>query len=597
MNVHIASISPEVTAVAESKIVSLDEAMHRNVRAGDHIHLAYSEARPNAAVLALARRFLNNPDDGPADLTLSSGGLVSSQAALISEGLVSRLIASFVGDNYPSGGPNPLFQQAIDSGDVRLEETTLWTLVARLAAGALGLPYLPVRSLTGSDLARQEWVRTVADTDGGPATTAVAALRPDVTIVHGVAADRSGNVLLSPPYGESAWGALAARRGVIAVVEAILDDEPMRRHQALVGVPSHTVLAVCQAQFGAHPYGLFSPIPEVAGYVEDTAFILAQRRACRSAETQRAWVDEWVRALPDHEAYLAHVGYDHLHRLAGAAVPGSWRLGVDDAPENVEPAGPEELMVLEAARVIYEKATASQVDVLMTGIGFANLAAWLAHRRLTASGHDLPLMAEIGAYGYQPRPGDPFIFSHRNLPTCSWMTGVSEILGSVVSSGNSHSLAVLGAGVVDSEGQTNSSRAADGRFLVGSGGANDIASGAADIVLVIKHGLSRLTQRVPFVTCPGDRVSAIVTTECVLERLPGSDEFLMTRVLLGQHKSLDEAIRDALEGIGWNCHVARDVAAFAPVEESELDRLRSFDPHHAFLPDPAGRRITAGAAS
>jgi acyl CoA:acetate/3-ketoacid CoA transferase beta subunit len=93
----------------------------------------------------------------------------------------------------------------------------------------------------------------------------------------------------------------------------------------------------------------------------------------------------------------------------------------------------------------------------MTGIGFANLAAWVAHRALA---------------------GHPFIFSHRNLPTCTWMTGVTEILGAVLAGDHGGALAVLGAGTVDRNGNMNSSRSASGRFLVGSGGAADIASGA-----------------------------------------------------------------------------------------------------------------------
>ena len=119
--------------------------------------------------------------------TLSTGGLVSSQAALVSEGLVERLIGSFIADNYPNAAPNPVFQRAIDSKEVALEETSLWTVFARVMAGALGVPFFPVRSLAGSDLARQAWVGEVADPFSGEPTTVVRALTPDVTIAHGVA--------------------------------------------------------------------------------------------------------------------------------------------------------------------------------------------------------------------------------------------------------------------------------------------------------------------------------------------------------------------------------------------------------------------------
>ncbi|HEX9832609.1 MAG TPA: CoA-transferase, partial [Mycobacterium sp.] len=128
-----------------SKVTALADALRTWVAPGDHVHLAYNEARPNAMVLGLARRFLGTQPH----LTLSTGGLVSAQAVVVSEQLASRVMGSFIGDNYPNAAPNAVFQTAIANGTVTLEETTLWTLVARLKAGALGIPFFPVRSLTG----------------------------------------------------------------------------------------------------------------------------------------------------------------------------------------------------------------------------------------------------------------------------------------------------------------------------------------------------------------------------------------------------------------------------------------------------------------
>jgi acyl CoA:acetate/3-ketoacid CoA transferase alpha subunit/acyl CoA:acetate/3-ketoacid CoA transferase beta subunit len=565
-----------------TKVTPLGEALRAVVRAGDHVHLAYSQARPICAVTALVRAFAGTAPG----FTVSTGGLVSSQAALVSQGLVTRLIGSFIADNYPNAAPNPVFQRAIDSGEVALEETSLWTVFARVMAGALGVPFFPVRSLAGSDLARQDWVAEVADPFTGAATTVVRALTPDVTIAHGVAADEDGNVILSPPYGETSWGSLAARRGVIATVERVLDRETVRRHQSLVTIPAHQVRAVCVLPFGAHPYGLYSPIPEVSGYVEDEPFILEQRRTCADPDAHQAWVDSWVHGVGDHDGYLARLGADRLAGLAGGAARAVWGLGAGAAPRGDE-AGVEERMVLEAARIIERRAHAG-ANLIMTGIGFAHLAAWLAHRRLADQGVEARLLAEIGAYGYEPAPGDPFIFSQRNLPTCSWMADVAAVLGSVLHAGTGRSVAALGAGAVDAAGNTNSSRGPDGGYLVGSGGANDIATSAGEVLVVVKHGRSRLVPEVPFVTCPGHKVSTIVTTKAVLSREPGSGEFVLTAVR-ADDTGLDAAVRDAVDGCGWPLKVAPEVARFAPVDTAELARLRAFDPRHAFLPVPPRR--------
>jgi acyl CoA:acetate/3-ketoacid CoA transferase alpha subunit/acyl CoA:acetate/3-ketoacid CoA transferase beta subunit len=564
--------------VTGTKVMAFEDALDTLVSPGDHIHLAYSQARPICAVTGLVRRFAGTD---PA-FTISTGGLVSSQAALVSEGLVARLIGSFIGDNYPNAAPNPVFQRAIDSGAVTLEETSLWTVFARLMAGALGVPFFPVRSLAGSDLAAQDWVGEVVDPFIGATTTVVRALTPDVTIAHGVAADEDGNVILSPPYGETSWGSLAARKGVIATVERIVDRATIRRHQSLVTIPSHQVRAVCVLPFGAHPYGLYSPIPEVSGYTEDEPFILEQRRTCADPEAHRGWIRAWVHGVTDHADYLRRLGTERLAGLAGGAASGVWTVS-GEVPVSTAPAGIEERMVLEAARLIEQRVRHAAATLIMTGIGFAHLAAWLANRRLADDGILAPLMAEIGAYGYEPAAGDPFIFSQRNLPTCTWMADVATVLGSVVHAGTGATIAALGAGAIDAAGNMNSSRGPDGGYLVGSGGANDIATSAGDVLVVVKHGRSRLVPEVPFVTCPGARVSTIVTTKAVLHRDRGSSEFVLTAVRADDGE-VEAAVRDAVDGCGWPLKVATEVTAFAPVDDGQLARLRAFDPRHAFLP-------------
>ncbi len=57
-------------------------------------------------------------------------------------------------------------------------------------------------------------------------------------------------------------------------------------------------------------------------------------------------------------------------------------------------------------------------------------------------------------------------------------------------------------------GNINSTRLDDGRFLVGSGGANDVASRAAACVVVTLGRPERLPAEVAYVTAPGDRVTA-----------------------------------------------------------------------------------------
>ena len=211
------------------------------------------------------------------------------QAALVAAGIVRRLITAYAGESYPAGGVNPVFQQRDRfSGDVEIENWSQWTFVQRLMAGALGLPFLPTRSLAGSGLAEQQpraraMPRSTIPSAAG-SIGVVAPLVPDLAILQGLAADAFGNVVMSPPYGESHWGALAARDGVIACVERIVPTDAIR---AAGHAGAHT--RPCRARPSAWCRSARIPMApsrrprlDVPSYVEDDAFIAEVARACRT---------------------------------------------------------------------------------------------------------------------------------------------------------------------------------------------------------------------------------------------------------------------------------------------------------------------------
>ena len=114
------------------KVLPLEQALRTHVRPGMALHFAYSEGRPMAIGHALVRCFSGSRPG----FTISSAGLVGCQAALVTQGLVKRLLVSFVGENYPTPSPNRVFQEAIDRGEIEIENQSLLVLYQRLAAGA-----------------------------------------------------------------------------------------------------------------------------------------------------------------------------------------------------------------------------------------------------------------------------------------------------------------------------------------------------------------------------------------------------------------------------------------------------------------------------
>jgi acyl CoA:acetate/3-ketoacid CoA transferase alpha subunit/acyl CoA:acetate/3-ketoacid CoA transferase beta subunit len=561
-------------AGGSGKIMPLEQAIPAFVHPHDTVLAVYTEARPNAALLQLARTFAGSSPE----LTLVSAGMVSVQHALVELGVVTRVIASFVGENYPSARPNPAFQRALDDGRVTVENWSMWGLLARLVAGGLGVGLMPVRSIAGSGMAganRGAFAEIADPFSPGETVATVAALRPDIALVHAVAADAEGNLLLSAPYGEAQWGCLAARRGVVATVEAIVDSDVIRANNALVRVPGHLVRAVCPAPLGSHPYGLFNPgVDGVEHYVDDAAFMRDVLTAAKDPDAFRSWIDEWVLGVDSHEGYLERLGDERRRRLIDEA-----RLA-PPAPEPWEgPATPIERQVIAANRQIARRVTSEGHQAILAGVGLSNLASWMAVDGMKAAGVEVELMAEIGMYGYRPQPGDPFIFSHRNLPTSTMLTDVMTTLGALVAGPATRSLGVLGAGEIDQQGNTASTYSGDGRYIVGSGGANDIASGADEVLLTVNHG--RLVLSLGYVTSPGARVRSIVSSRGVFER--AGEGWVLRRWIAADGEDLDAAVAAMRAESPWEFTVDPHAEAEPEPTPAELALLRSYDPAKVFL--------------
>lgn len=564
------------------KVCELHQALRTFVEPGMTLHFGYNQARAMALSNALVRVFAGT-DPG---FTIVAAGLVSNQAAMFSQGLIRKLIVSFVGENYPAPSPNRIMQHAINSGAVEIENQSLLVIAQRLAAGAFGFPYALTRSLAGSSIAEAPSFMEIDDPFGsGERIGAARAIVPDITLVHALAADRQGNLLIAPPLGDGVIQGFAASRGVIATAERIVDTDTIRRFSHLAMVPSGRVLSVSEAPLGCHPYGLYGPPGLDIGYVEDYRFFRDLQKATKSPETFAEWAQEWILGVGDQDRYVEKLGVDRVRMLRGGGAADAWR-------DDVEPAmiaaardpGFDDVdrMVVAAAHVLRDRTKTMDYRTIGSGVGYANLAAWLAASRLQADdGLPVELLAEIGLYGFFPKPGEPFIFSNRNIPTCKSLTTAETVLGLHMSGRHNRCIAIIGAAQVDQAGNINSTYGSDGRFLVGSGGANDIASGARELVIVAQQSASRLVEKLPYITSVGTRVSTLVTNRGVFEMRDGS--LVLTRYFARNGLTQDEIVRQIGEECGWPLIVADTLAVVPDPTPDELFRIRLYDPRREFL--------------
>jgi acyl CoA:acetate/3-ketoacid CoA transferase beta subunit len=405
----------------------------------------------------------------------------------------------------------------------------------------------------------------------------LAPLVPDVTLVHGAVADEQGNVALSEPLLEGVWGAWAARRGVIATVERVVKSLDGIGHRTRI--PGHRVLAVVEAPFGAHPGGLYAPGLPARSYGEDIAFWTAARRATR--DDFEAWARQWVLEPTTHDAYLDRVGNDRLDWLSSRTDPMSWRADADAHPvDEDEPTSAWEQAAAFGARELLAEVHEVDADAVLAGAGVANLAAWVAVARAGAAGHRVRLTAELGLWGYTPTPADPYIFNHRVFPGTPLLADAGTVLGMVVGGPGTRTVACLGAAQVDRDGNLNSTTIPGGPFLVGSGGANDVASRAAACVVVSLARPERLVDRVGYVTSPGHRVTRVVTDRGVFRR---QDGVLRIAAVPSGSGSVAERVQALQDVCGWEADVVRQVEQLSPVTGDEVVALRRYDPERLFL--------------
>src|SRR5437764_50769 len=90
-------------------------------------------------------------------------------------------------------GLSPHARRVMESGEVECTEWTNYTLAVRLKAAAMGLPFLPARSMLGTDTFRHSAARAIQCPFSGELLAALPALYPDVAAIHVHEADRYGN--------------------------------------------------------------------------------------------------------------------------------------------------------------------------------------------------------------------------------------------------------------------------------------------------------------------------------------------------------------------------------------------------------------------
>jgi acyl CoA:acetate/3-ketoacid CoA transferase alpha subunit len=243
---------------------------------------------------------------GIGDLQVAGQGVFELDM-LLAAGLVTALDLTYIGlEVY---GVSNCLRREVESG--RIEKLVDWSnaaIAGRFKATAMGVPFIPIRSMLGTDTLKYSAAKVVECPFTGVPICLIPALILDVGLIHVHRADKYGNAQIDGISGFAAEMARASKTLIISA-EQIVDTEHFRRQPDRTIIPYYLVDAVVEAPFGSHPgemcYLYERDEPHIREWVEDS----------KTVEATQSYLEKYIYGVKDHQEYLDLIGWDHLQNL------------------------------------------------------------------------------------------------------------------------------------------------------------------------------------------------------------------------------------------------------------------------------------------
>jgi glutaconate CoA-transferase subunit A len=283
------------------KVISLDEAAAL-VPDGASVGIGGStlSRTPMAMIWALIRA-------GRRDL-FCARSITSNEGELLFASETSRHILTSWFSQGIVWGVSRIMRSYTESGRARFEEWSHMAVGLRFRAGAMGVPFLPMRSMMGSDVIGQLPDAKLIDCPfTGEKLVLVPALNPDVALIHVQRCDTFGNAQIDGLPFMDLDLAMAANR-VILTTERIVSNDQIRRAPDQTKIPFMAVDAVVEAPFGSAPhecYGQYEPL-----FAHLDAYAAQIRRAPEKGI--RTYLERYFFGLKSWTEYLDRLGLEEL---------------------------------------------------------------------------------------------------------------------------------------------------------------------------------------------------------------------------------------------------------------------------------------------
>jgi glutaconate CoA-transferase, subunit A len=313
-----------------NKVMSLKAAVEQFVHDGAHISLGGFTIVRNPMGLAYEIIRQKKKD---LHVYVHSHGLAFD--LLIGAGCVKALEVAYGGIARfsPAGGVR--FRKAIEAGTVRYEDYSNYQMVMRFLAGAIGVPFLPLKGVPDTDVVRK-WgfdenfrshtpdipskkLATVknpfADAGQEEELVVVPAIHPDVTLIHVQKADAEGTCRIEGLTFADVEQAKAAKC-VIATCETLISRDEIRREPDRNQIPFFIVDAVVPLPYGAYPTACYRC------YDYDDDHLMQYADAAAKDDTFQKYLDRFIYSADTHEDFLDRIGKDRLDAVKADPVFG-----------------------------------------------------------------------------------------------------------------------------------------------------------------------------------------------------------------------------------------------------------------------------------
>jgi 3-oxoacid CoA-transferase subunit A/glutaconate CoA-transferase subunit A len=297
------------------KQMTVPEAVHRFVQDSDYLAIGgFGHVRVAMAVIYEIIRQRRR------DLVVAGKTAVHDIDVLIGAGCVSRVDCAYA-FGHELRGLSPSGRRAVENGEVRVvSELSNGTYQWRFLAGMMGIPFIPVRGLAGTDTFGKSAAIVITDPWSGKPVTLMPAAYPDVALIHAHRCDRFGNAQIDGIAIEDVELARAGRR-VILTTEQIIDEDEIRQAPDRTAIPFYVVDAVCEVPFGGHP----GQMPY--RYFFDEAHIGEWLSLSKTPAGAQEYLDKYVYGPANFEGYLELVGgQERMQALAKIEQGGRGRL-------------------------------------------------------------------------------------------------------------------------------------------------------------------------------------------------------------------------------------------------------------------------------